>query len=90
MVGDFFGGAATEHDGELVTQLRTRHQKAFLSRQLQRVSQRPDRSWNDRDAMHRIGMLDRQRHQCVSGFVISDAFFLSRAHHSILLLDLRI
>ena len=59
LVDDLFSRASSQHDGDLIFQLRPGHEVSFLGWQLQRVAQCANRARNDGHTVNRIGVLDR-------------------------------
>ena len=84
---DALGGASAEKHRHLVLQLLARHQEAVLGRSLNRVAERADAAWNDRDLVHRIAARQRKRDERVPHLVVRDDLAFLRIEQAIALLE---
>ncbi len=82
---EFLGGAAAQEHGELVEHLVLGLEEVVLGRQLQRVAQSLT-ARDDRDLVHRIGMLQHVPHERMAALVVGDRAALCLGHHAGLLL----
>ncbi len=82
---ELFGHAATQEHGELVEHLVFGLEEVILGGQRERVAQRLA-ARDDRNLVHRIGVLQDVPHQGVAALVVGDGGALDVGHHATLAL----
>ena len=82
---EFLGHAAAQEHGELIEHLVFGLEEVVLGRQRERVAQRLA-ARNDRDLVHRVGVLQDMPHQGVTALVVGDGRALDVGHHAALAL----
>ena len=80
--------ATAQEHGELVEHLATRLKEIVLGRQLHGVAERLAAA-DDRDLVHRVGVVQNVAHQCVTALVVGDGRTFGLAHHAALTLRTR-
>ena len=81
---ELLGNAAAQEDGELVEQLVLGLEVVVLGRQLHGVAERLA-TRDDRDLVHRVGVLEHVPHERMAALVVGDGGALRLGHHAGLL-----